>query len=103
MYQNQPLFADVDTFLRNQGFTLFDIQIPLGRKFRKAGSQSKGQVLWAHTIYFKDLCAKRDGLPKDMDLQKALKTVALAELHGFPDYSLSVYVSPPKNRHHHIP
>lgn len=92
LYQGQPLFADVDIFLRERGFTLFDLQIPFGRKIRKELQNqrrySKGQVFWTNALYFKDFVSK-DGLMK-IGFQKAIKTIAIAELYGFNDFALEL-------------
>ena len=92
MYKDQPLFGEVDAFLRNKGFTLFDIKIPLGRKTRKTGlnGHSKGQALWTRVVYFRDFSAMGKGFPESYCSKKAYKSIALAELHGFPDFSLEL-------------
>lgn len=87
MYENQPLFSEVDTFLREKGFVLFDIKIPLGRRRRRttASVYSQGQVLWAHVLYLREMDETRLG---SLGLRKAMKGVAIAELHGFVDVAL---------------
>ena len=35
MYNSQPLFAEVDTYLRGKGYSLFNIAVPLGKKARE--------------------------------------------------------------------
>ena len=91
MYQDQPLFAEVDAFLRSKGFSLFDIDIPLGRKVRKTSDvshsiASKGQVLWVHALYLKS----SDEIESTVrTLEKALKFISIAELHQFSDVALS--------------
>jgi len=54
-YKNQPLFSDIDNFLRPFGFQLFDLNL-LNWK-RSAGRQyggRKGQLIMADALYFKD-------------------------------------------------
>lgn len=55
MYRGQPLFAEVDEFLRGAGFTLFDVQRSL---YRRAGCRkdrfSRRQVVWAHALYLRE-------------------------------------------------
>ncbi len=93
LYKDQPLFADVDNFLRKKGFALFDLQTPFSRIIRKTAPDEskdwKGQVLWTTALYFRDLVSE-EGLPEKFSLEKAVKTIAIAELHGFNDFALEL-------------
>jgi FkbM family methyltransferase len=55
LYIDQPLFADVDSFLRARGFHLMDLSRYRGRR-ASAGLQipTRGQLLWGHALYLKD-------------------------------------------------
>lgn len=59
IYKDQPLFADVDSFLRKQGF-MFHTMVGVGsRPFRpliKDGNPNRGfaQVIWSNALYFRD-------------------------------------------------
>ena len=54
-YEKQPLFADVDAYLRDLGFTLFDLQPESVRRSTRPRSRySRRQVIWAHALYMKD-------------------------------------------------
>lgn len=94
LYRGQPLFGDVDRFLREKGFALFDIAVPLGRKIRKAVEKQdkylKGQVLWAHAVYFRDLASAENGCLEKISPEKAAKNIAIAELHGFNDFAVEL-------------
>ena len=59
MYEGQPLFADVDAELRQQGFLLHKFQSMAGRPFKPFAcgnnpSSPINQVLWADVIYVKN-------------------------------------------------
>jgi FkbM family methyltransferase len=59
MYRDQPLFADVDTFLREQGFLLHKFDPLVSRALRPMVInndifQGLGQVFWADAIYVRD-------------------------------------------------
>jgi FkbM family methyltransferase len=59
LYAGQPLFADVDAFLRAQGFQLHKLNGLSGRAFkpiiwRGDPSSSMSQLLWSDAIYVKD-------------------------------------------------
>ena len=94
LYKDQPLFADVDGLLKEKGFSLFDIAVPLGRKVRKTTENQskalKGQVLWTHAVYFRDFLSEKNKPLEDLSLEKAAKTIAIAELHGFNDFALEL-------------
>lgn len=91
LYVNQPLFADVDTYLRKQGFTLFD----LASSYRPGAcspiqSQAHpGKILWADAFYFRDL------IQEDLSTQlkapaQILKLACLADIMNFSDYALEL-------------
>ena len=55
LYSGQPLFAEVDSYLRGLNFSLYDLNRALVRRAaRLAGSYSRRQVLWAHALYLKE-------------------------------------------------
>ena len=62
LYVNQPLFADVDTFMRKQGFTLFDIATSRRVRDRSPilSNTHPGQLLWGDAYYFRDLISDKD-------------------------------------------
>lgn len=53
LFEGQALFADVDTYLRNSGFSLFDLR-PCYWKRSRCRSRGKGQIIFADALYFKD-------------------------------------------------
>ena len=59
LYQDQPLFADVDKFLRSQGFCFLKFAYLMGRPYKPLfsnGNPNNGisQTLWGDAIYVKD-------------------------------------------------
>jgi FkbM family methyltransferase len=94
IYKDQPLFADVDTFLRGLGFLLFDLR-PCYWK-RAAGRSlggPRGQVIWADALYLKGLPALRAGLaPLAPELRKSkvLRAISISLLYGYSDYALEI-------------
>ena len=94
IYKDQPLFADVDTFLRGLGFSLFDLR-PCYWK-RAAGRSlggPRGQVIWADALYFKSLPALRTTLaPLAPELRKSkvLRAISISLLYGYSDYALEI-------------
>jgi FkbM family methyltransferase len=89
LYIGQPLFADVDSFLRNHDFTFFDLS-PAHRL--RSGSPIRstiraGQLLWADAVYFRDLIDK-----KIEDPERILKLACIVDILSFPDYALELLV-----------
>ncbi len=87
LYCDQPLFADVDTYLRQQNFTLFDLASSYRVRSRSpiASRVRPGQLLWADAFYFRDLLQKSENDP-----QKLLKLACIADILNFPDYALEI-------------
>jgi FkbM family methyltransferase len=94
LYKSQPVFSDVDTFLRGKGFTLFDIRDVPGRKIRKtapAGMRKwRGQALWTDGLYFRDVPAEKNKDFERLSRESAMKTIAITELFGLGDYALEL-------------
>ena len=94
IYKDQPLFADVDTFLRGLGFLLFDLR-PCYWK-RSAGRSlggPRGQVIWADALYLKSLPALQAGLAlltPELRKSKVLRAISISLLYGYSDYALEI-------------
>lgn len=58
MYKGQPLFADIDTFLRGQGYQFHCFHTTAGRTFRPLLTQDEygyvRQLLWSDVLYVRD-------------------------------------------------
>lgn len=93
LYKDQPLFADVDAFLRGQGFLLHSLPGMMGRAFKPMQNganlnQMFNQALWAQVTYVKDF-TKLDTLDPDQLLRLA---VILHEVYASVDLaSLALY------------
>ncbi|WP_009632848.1 FkbM family methyltransferase [Synechocystis sp. PCC 7509] len=91
LYVNQPLFADVDTFMRKQGFTLFDLYT--ARRARKrspvTSNAHPGQILWGDAFYFRDLIG--EGVNTALKTpEKIFKLACIADIMNFGDYALEL-------------
>ena len=93
VYKQQPLFADIDDFLRGQGYILFDIHpIYWKRSIGLEYGKSKGQLVWGEALYFKgdklfEYLAEKKDIEKFI---KVLKAVSLLTLYGYLDYALKM-------------
>ena len=90
LYENQSLFADVDIYLRDLGFSLFDINLARLKRNKYNNVYSKGQVLWAHALYFKDFILNRNINSNYLNFGKTIRAIAIAELYGFSDFALEL-------------
>ncbi|MBE9096151.1 FkbM family methyltransferase [Tychonema sp. LEGE 07203] len=92
IYAGQPLFSDVDIYLRNQGLTLFDFGSMYRDRRRDIPviSQSHpGALIWSDAFYFRDLM-RSDLSPSLKTPEKLLKLACLADVMKFPDYALEI-------------
>lgn len=76
IYENQPLFGDLDSFLREQGFVLHKFVDMAGRYFKPLGARDNplaalSQVLWADAVFIRDFTAL-DRLAEMQLLKEAL-------------------------------
>lgn len=94
IYRDQPLFTDVDAYLRGFGYWLFDLR-PIYWK-RAAGRDVGGpfgQIVWADALYLKSPAAIRttiDRVEAESRRSKSLKAVSIALLYGYHDYALEI-------------
>ena len=63
MYIDQALFADVDRYLCNCGFYLLDLsRHRVRRAAAPATIPTRGQILWGHALYLRDLRELEPGI-----------------------------------------
>ena len=80
MYVDQPLFADVDAFLRGRGFQLFDLsRYHVRRAGLDAATATRGQLLWGHALYLRE--------DRELDPASTARLAVLAGLLDIPDLS----------------
>ena len=91
LYSNQPLFAEVDTYLRNFSFSLFDLRVAYRhRSCSPIVSQTRpGQLLWGEAFYLRDPIGDNAN-PIVKEPEKILKLACIADVLDFPDYALEL-------------
>jgi hypothetical protein len=91
LYTNQPLFAEVDIFLRSQYFTLFDVTKAYRHRLRSPlySNTRPGQLLWGDAIYMRDLIGEQVPISMRTPTQ-ILKLACIADIFDFPDYTLEL-------------
>jgi FkbM family methyltransferase len=95
MYQGQPLFADVDNYLRSIGYQLFDLRpCYWKRSIGKDYGGPKGQIIFADALYFRDYKSFHKISDKISDMvekkSKILRSLSLCVLYGYLDYALEL-------------
>ena len=92
LYEGQPLFADVDQFLRPLGFELFDLTGAYWK--RRVGERvggRKGQIVFGDALYLSStekLFSLGPGHP--VSKPKVLKAIAVCVAYGYYDFALEV-------------
>ena len=94
-YTGQPLFSDVDSYLRSLDFSLFDLhRVLIRRAMRQDDLYSRRQVVWAHALYLKEpsqILHGNDG----GTLMTASRLLALALAFEHYDLALELMTSEP--------
>jgi FkbM family methyltransferase len=118
--KNQPSFSEMDTFIRRQGFTLFDLEcqryprnsLPVGRITRAWRSPRRprfvrriadalshatpyrhhGQILTGDALYFRDPVwdLRERTSAFDWNDDTILRLVGLLDLYGYPDFAIEI-------------
>lgn len=87
LYQDQPLFSDVDAWVCKFGFMLFDLdRYHVRRRNYQKYIFSKEQILWGQAIYLKDF----HELHPYREKSKLYKLAVLASYYGFHSYAFDV-------------
>jgi FkbM family methyltransferase len=80
IYKNQPVFHQVDSFLRDRGFVLWDLY-PLVRYTEGQPVPGNGRLFWSNAVYFRDYIDDFFVSHKD----KLLVLLSLLEAYGDRD------------------
>jgi FkbM family methyltransferase len=94
IYTGQPLFADVDSYMRGLGYMLFDLRPCYWKRAAGRGiGGPRGQIIWADALYLKSVDALRSAvmaLEPQLRRSKVLKAISVALLYGYCDYALDI-------------
>lgn len=93
--EGSGVFSDVDSFLRNRGFSLFDLEVyrysraalPAPFVYDIPAQTTTGQVFWGDALYLRDLGhpSYASMWPFSPERVTILKLVCLLEMFGMPD------------------
>jgi len=93
IYKNQPLFADVDIFMRSKGFELIDLRRFFWKRKEYASFRGKGQIAFADALYFKNIDKFIVSIESREELYKRakiIKFVTVCVIYGIHDYAFSI-------------
>lgn len=95
LYLNQPLFADVDIFLRDRNFTLFDLSSKSIHRYSlnvESPFHPHGQILWGDAFYLRDLIAEDFPKKDQQNPERIFKLACVADIMEFYDYAVEILV-----------
>jgi FkbM family methyltransferase len=94
IYTGQPLFADVDVYLRGLGFLLFDLRPCYWKRAAgRAIGGPHGEIIWADALYLRSHASLRALLARLETTRRKptlLKAISIALLYGYVDYALEL-------------
>ncbi len=96
VYEDVPLFADVDSLIRKFGFQLFDLGQPYYTRseFGMNCCQQKGHLRAADALYLstpEKFCRTLEQIYDDvLKKSKALRALSICVLYGYFDYALEI-------------
>jgi FkbM family methyltransferase len=94
LYKGQPLFSDVDSFLRPLGFDLIDLRtVSWKRSVGATVGKSKGQLIYADALYFRQPLVLGSALKRmsgTLVPSKLLRAISICQIYGFFDYGLEL-------------
>jgi len=92
IFENQPLFRDVDKFMQDNGFQLIDIRRSYWKRKDYYDYIGKGQLVFGNMLYFKRIDILFQGLPQDrlQVISKIYKAIAICLVYKMFDYAVSI-------------
>jgi hypothetical protein len=94
IYKDEPLFADVDLFIRQYGFDLIDLRATSWkRSIGAAVGNSKGQLISADALYFRRPLMLQKTLEESDPIlakSKLVRALSICQIYGFLDYGLEL-------------
>lgn len=92
IYENQPVFRDIDRFLAGQGFQLMDISRSYWKRKDYYDYPGKGQLTFGDALYFKTvdgMKTQKNTLGDKIDISsKVYKSILACLIYGMFDYAV---------------
>ena len=93
VYLRQPLFAELDTFIRSYGFELMDIRRTYWKRRDYTSYGNKGQLAFGDALYLKqsnDFFARLENADQQYSQDKIIKFVVTCLIYGLSDVGISI-------------
>lgn len=91
VYSGQPLFSEVDMFLRHSGFDLMDLDRIYWKRKHYRGFEGRGQLIYADAIYLRNPDSVMQILAEyPQPTSRIAGLAAIACLYGFHDYAVVI-------------
>ncbi len=90
LYEKQPLFSEVDSFVREHGFELFDIKRYYWKRKESVNTGSqKGQLIFGDALYFKS--PERVLLMDEITQEKIIRSICVYLVYGYWDLAQTLF------------
>ena len=91
-YVGETVAAELDGFMRQNGFLLFDIRIYRVGRTNRFAQRSRQQPLWCESLWLRDYRASEswDIVVPLPDRTEAIKALYICKTLGFPDYGFEL-------------
>ena len=97
LYENQPLFNEVDSFVRKMDFDLFDIKRYFWKRNNsKIFDSRKGQLVCGDALYFK--APEKVLLMDEITQEKILRSICIYLVYGYTDLAQTLFDIAKKER-----
>jgi FkbM family methyltransferase len=97
LYKKQPLFNEVNSFIRKHGFELFDLKrYYWKRKESKKTRNQKGQLVFGDALYFKT--PEQVLLMNRVTQEKIVRSICVYLVYGYLDLAQALFSNANKNR-----
>jgi len=96
LYKKQPLFNEVDSFIRKHGFELFDLKrYYWKRKESKNTRNQKGQLVFGDALYFKT--PEQVLLMNRVTQEKIVRSICVYLVYGYLDLAQTLFLNANRN------
>lgn len=89
LYQGQPLFTEVNSFVESKGFSLIDLRRYYWRRKEGGFIGRKGQLIFADALYFRE----PENLASLVDLtqEKIMRAIHVYLAYGYDDFAITLF------------
>lgn len=101
LYKGQPLFADIDAWLRARGFELAELRRFYWKRKEGVGAAGRGQLAFGEALYLRSIEGYRAAWasrPEPARQAKTLKFAAICRLYGLHDWAAALTGERPESR-----